>query len=71
MRVTISVGVATLPDSAGDVDSFVDAADRALLRAKRAGKDQIRSAPARNVGGGRKALRGENGPDGRERRAAS
>jgi diguanylate cyclase (GGDEF)-like protein len=71
MRVTISIGVATLPDSAGDVDSFIDAADRALLRAKRAGKDQIRTAPARNAGGGGKAPRGENGPAGRERRAAS
>ena len=71
MRVTISIGVATLPDSAGDVDSLIDAADRALLRAKRAGKDQIRTAPARNAGGGGKAPRGENGPAGRERRAAS
>jgi predicted signal transduction protein with EAL and GGDEF domain len=49
MRVTISVGVATLPDSAVDVEELVDAADNALLRAKRAGKNQIRTAPARNV----------------------
>jgi diguanylate cyclase (GGDEF)-like protein len=47
MRVTISVGVATLPDSAVDVEALVDAADTALLRAKRAGKNQIRTAPAR------------------------
>jgi diguanylate cyclase (GGDEF)-like protein len=46
MGVTISAGVATVPDSAGDLESLVDAADRALLRAKRAGKNQIRSAPA-------------------------
>jgi diguanylate cyclase (GGDEF)-like protein len=45
MGVTLSVGVATIPDSAEDLESLVDAADRALLRAKRAGKDQIRSAP--------------------------
>jgi diguanylate cyclase (GGDEF)-like protein len=45
MRVTISVGVATLPDSAEDLESLVDAADWALLRAKRAGKNQIRTAP--------------------------
>jgi len=45
MGVTISVGVATIPDSAEDLDSLVDAADRALLRAKRAGKNQIRAAP--------------------------
>jgi diguanylate cyclase (GGDEF)-like protein len=46
MGVTLSVGVATIPDSAGDLEGLVDAADRALLRAKRAGKNQIRSAPA-------------------------
>jgi diguanylate cyclase (GGDEF)-like protein len=45
MRVTLSLGVATLPDSAGDLESLVDAADRALLRAKRAGKNKLRTAP--------------------------
>jgi diguanylate cyclase (GGDEF)-like protein len=45
MEVTISVGVATLPDCADTLESLVDAADHALLRAKRAGKDKIRSAP--------------------------
>jgi diguanylate cyclase (GGDEF)-like protein len=45
--VTISVGVATLPDSAGETQALVDAADQALLVAKRAGKDQTRSAPGR------------------------
>jgi diguanylate cyclase (GGDEF)-like protein len=52
MGVTISVGVATIPDSAADLESLVDAADRALLRAKRAGKNQIRAAPATRPGGG-------------------
>jgi len=52
MGVTISLGVATIPDSAGDLESLVDAADRALLRAKRAGKNQIRAAPVRRPGGG-------------------
>jgi diguanylate cyclase (GGDEF)-like protein len=47
MSVTLSLGIATIPDSAGDLAALVDAADRALLRAKRAGKDQIRVAPAR------------------------
>ena len=47
MGATISVGVATIPDSADDLESLVDAADRALLRAKRAGKNQIRTAPRR------------------------
>ena len=55
MGVTISVGVATIPDSAEDLESLVDGADRALLRAKRAGKNQIRTAPVsrRPVQGGR------------------
>jgi diguanylate cyclase (GGDEF)-like protein len=52
MGVTISLGVATIPDSAEDLESLVDAADRALLRAKRAGKNQIRAAPATRPGGG-------------------
>ncbi len=52
MAVTISLGVATIPDSADDLESLVDAADRALLRAKRAGKNQIRAAPAARPGSG-------------------
>jgi diguanylate cyclase (GGDEF)-like protein len=52
MGVTVSVGVATIPDSAHDLDSLLDAADRALLRAKRAGKNQIRAAPATRPGVG-------------------
>jgi diguanylate cyclase (GGDEF)-like protein len=51
MGVTLSVGVATIPDSAGDLESLVDAADRALLRAKRAGKNQIRTAPSTKLAG--------------------
>jgi diguanylate cyclase (GGDEF)-like protein len=47
--VTVSVGSATLPDCAGDVKSLIDAADQALLLAKKAGKDQTRSAPGRPV----------------------
>jgi diguanylate cyclase (GGDEF)-like protein len=52
MGVTISLGVATIPDSADGLESLVDAADRALLRAKRAGKNQIRAAPATRLGQG-------------------
>jgi diguanylate cyclase (GGDEF)-like protein len=52
MEVTISVGVATLPDCADSLDSLVDAADHALLRAKRAGKDKIRTAPTLGTPGG-------------------
>jgi len=50
MGVTISVGVATIPDSASDLESLIDAADRALLRAKRAGKNQLRTAPVTRPG---------------------
>jgi diguanylate cyclase (GGDEF)-like protein len=45
--VTVSVGVATLPDSASDTRGLIGAADQALLVAKRAGKDETRSAPGR------------------------
>ena len=64
MGVTISVGVATVPDSAEDLESLVDGADRALLRAKRSGKNQIRTAPAsrRSVRGGRVHRRPESRP---------
>jgi len=64
MGVTISVGVATVPDSAEDLESLVDGADRALLRAKRSGKNQIRTAPAsgRSVRGGRLQRRPEEHP---------
>ncbi len=44
VRATVSIGVAAVPDSAVDMDSLVDAADQALLEAKRAGKNQIRTA---------------------------
>ncbi len=66
-RVTISVGVATLPDAAVDVDALVEAADNALLRAKRAGKNQIRTAPARPAGARGKPPRARNGGEERRR----
>jgi len=49
MSVTLSAGVATIPDSADNLESLVDSADRALLRPKRAGKNQIRTAPAKRA----------------------
>jgi predicted signal transduction protein with EAL and GGDEF domain len=57
--VTLSLGVATIPDSAEDLDSLLDAADRALLRAKRAGKNQIRAAPANRSGRAAAEAQGE------------
>jgi diguanylate cyclase (GGDEF)-like protein len=47
VRLTVSVGVATLPDAATDAESLLDAADQALLLGKRRGKDQARVAPGK------------------------
>lgn len=44
VRVTVSIGVAAVPENATDHDGLMDAADQALLQAKRAGKNQIRAA---------------------------
>lgn len=44
IRVTASLGVAVLPDSASDVRGLIAAADEALYRAKRAGKDRVEHA---------------------------
>ena len=41
-RVTISVGVASWPDDAGDLAGLIDAADAALYAAKRAGRNTVR-----------------------------
>ena len=40
MRVTASLGVASLPESAGDVERLIAAADAALYEAKRGGKNK-------------------------------
>jgi diguanylate cyclase (GGDEF)-like protein len=47
LRVTASVGVASLPDSAADVQGLIAAADAALYAAKRAGKNRVEVAPER------------------------
>jgi diguanylate cyclase (GGDEF)-like protein len=39
--VTASLGVAVFPDNAGSSNELVDVADRAMNRAKRAGKNQV------------------------------
>jgi two-component system cell cycle response regulator len=39
--VTISVGVATMPDNAGDLERLMAAADAALYDAKRTGRDRV------------------------------
>src|SRR4051794_791470 len=44
LRVTASFGVASVPDCASDKDGLIAAADAALYRAKRAGKNRVESA---------------------------
>jgi len=39
--ITVSIGVASLPEHAGTVDELVDEADAALYRAKRMGKNRV------------------------------
>lgn len=43
-RVTVSAGVACFPDDARDAGSLLEAADRALYRAKAEGRDRVVSA---------------------------
>jgi diguanylate cyclase (GGDEF)-like protein len=51
MEVTVSVGAATIPDCATEGKDLIEAADQALLRAKRAGKNRTESAPRRRSPG--------------------
>jgi diguanylate cyclase (GGDEF)-like protein len=44
LRVTASFGAASFPDSGGDKAALIAAADAALYRAKRAGKNQVQRA---------------------------
>lgn len=41
LRITASMGLATLPDHASDAESLADAADHAMYQAKRDGRDRI------------------------------
>ncbi|NUR32126.1 MAG: GGDEF domain-containing protein [Catenulispora sp.] len=49
--VTVSVGVATLPDDAETMTDLVIAADMALYAAKESGRDRISAAPERRLSG--------------------
>ncbi len=44
VRFTVSIGVATLTSGDGDVDAFLNRADRALYEAKEAGRNRVRAA---------------------------
>ena len=44
LRVTASIGVASVPDEAVDRDSLIAAADAAVYRAKRGGKNRVERA---------------------------
>jgi diguanylate cyclase (GGDEF)-like protein len=46
-RLTVSAGIATLPDDGQDAESLIRAADYALLYSKRNGRDRITLAPVR------------------------
>jgi diguanylate cyclase (GGDEF)-like protein len=46
VRLTVSVGVATLPDVAASPDELVHAADKAMYRVKEHGKNGVQAAPA-------------------------
>jgi diguanylate cyclase (GGDEF)-like protein len=43
-QVTVSAGVATLTDSVQTLEEFIEAADEAMYRAKRAGKNRVADA---------------------------
>jgi diguanylate cyclase (GGDEF)-like protein len=46
IHLTVSVGVATLPDVAASADELMQAADKAMYRVKDAGKNGIQAANA-------------------------
>jgi diguanylate cyclase (GGDEF)-like protein len=51
VRVTASVGAASMPASAEDARGLIAAADAALFEAKRAGKNRVASASAQGAAG--------------------
>ena len=51
LRVTASLGAATMPDSAGTTQELIAAADAALYEAKRAGKNRVMAARSARAAG--------------------
>jgi diguanylate cyclase (GGDEF)-like protein len=45
LSVTASFGVASIPETALDMEALIEGADQALYRAKRAGKNRVECAP--------------------------
>jgi diguanylate cyclase (GGDEF)-like protein len=44
VAATVSIGVASFPESGTDVDSMLKAVDQAMYRSKRAGKNRVSKA---------------------------
>jgi diguanylate cyclase (GGDEF)-like protein len=72
LRVTASIGVASIPSSAADVRTLVAAADAALYSAKRGGKNRVVPAPGVEGAptGPQPDRRGAGGPAGEPGRAS-
>jgi len=51
VKVTASIGAASMPGSANGAEALIAAADAALYEAKRAGKNRVASAPAPRAAG--------------------
>ena len=49
IRITVSIGLATPEDTPGGLDALLAAADRALYRAKRAGRDRVVASTPRTA----------------------
>jgi diguanylate cyclase (GGDEF)-like protein len=50
LNVTVSVGYAVFPEHAGTPDSLIEAADQALYRSKKSGRNRVRSAERSGAG---------------------
>ena len=62
LAVTISVGVATFPADGADGDALLLAADRALFRAKAAGRNRVVAAAGAAVAAAERALAATSAP---------
>ncbi|MDD2760481.1 MAG: diguanylate cyclase [Methylomonas sp.] len=56
LRMTVSIGVATLSDATREVETLLKQADDALYAAKNGGRNQVRAAFVRKLGGGESLL---------------